>query len=169
MSTVQVFCKVIANRVGTKGGCDVLSVRSASQVWAEVGRLDGISDPEKSRRAVRGGSVVRGQNRWKTVENGSKGSKRAPDPPFGGKRGSVGRGVPTQNGQFPPRRASRGVSVVRGRPSRRRKKSQERVGLSGTQTLLSTSHPLLAHSTHWLTLPTHPLQVVAKQPELVIE
>ena len=55
---------------------------SASQGQAEVGRSDGVSDLEKSRRAARGGSVGRGQNRLKTVENGSKGSKSTPDPPL---------------------------------------------------------------------------------------
>ena len=34
-------------------------MHSASQVWAEVGRSDGLSDPKKSRRAACGGSVGR--------------------------------------------------------------------------------------------------------------
>ena len=73
MSTVQVFCKVIANRVGTKGGCDVLSVRSASQVWAEVGRSDGISDPLRLPDPLLppSGSVGR-QNCLKTAEKAQK-------------------------------------------------------------------------------------------------
>ena len=38
-----------------------LKVDSASQVWAEVGRSDGLSDPIFLRRAVRVGLVGRGR------------------------------------------------------------------------------------------------------------
>eukprot|EP00964_Phaeocystis_antarctica_P141468 scaffold106508_cov99-Phaeocystis_antarctica.AAC.1 len=74
------------------------------RVWPRwVGRTEFPSS--KNRAALR--AAGRSQNRLKTVKKRLiKSSRRAPDPPLGGKRGSVGRGVPNQKDHFPPRRAS---------------------------------------------------------------
>ena len=78
--------EVLVRKVVPHGGCEVLSWISVPGYSGRgAGRSDGVSEPKKSRRAVRGGSVCRGQNGLETTQKAQKElqrSKSGADPPL---------------------------------------------------------------------------------------
>ena len=61
--------EVLVRKVVPHGGCEVLSWISVPGYSGRgAGRSDRVSEPKKSRRAVRGGSVGRGQNGLETTQ-----------------------------------------------------------------------------------------------------